>query len=376
VLSAERIEELAALTTVDGLKTKTGELKELAAPYIAKAYESEGRKELVAEASDLANEKVIKPVREKVTEKVEAVKVASKEYAAEKTEAVKEYAAEKKEAVKGFAVEKKEAVKEYATEKVLKPTKELAEPYIAKSSELAAPYIAKSSEIAAPYIAKMETKRAEIVASKRYEKAVAALQTAREHPMEMATELKSKAIDLLKYDNIASYRDYIQSEEFQADTMRLVKVELPAIASDAAARGIDQVKTAATSLAGDIEAKKGQIVVALEKGYSAARKVELADLKEKAKALTAELQAEMLSGIDHVKAEGFSLADTLARMKKMVGAIDTLLLSPLLTGADDGPEAPTELAPAHLPSSGTPDAKEDEDETFDDAQEQAAVPVN
>jgi len=358
VLSSERIEELAALSTVEGLKSKTGELKEMAAPYIAKVYDSEGRKELVAEATDLASEKVLKPAKElasekvlkPVSDKVEAVKVASKEY----------------------AVEKVDSVKEYATEKVLKPTKELAEPYLAKSTELAAPYIAK-----------METKRAELVGSKRYEKAVAALQQAREHPMEMASDLRSKAIDLLKYDNLASYRDYIQSEEFQADTMRLVKVELPTIASDAASKGYDQLKSSATTLALEIDSTKGAIAASFERGFSAAKRVELSDLKTKVSLLAVELQAELVSGVEQVKSDGFSLADAIGRLTKMARAIDTILLAPLLAASSDDAvlttEAPTELAPADLPSSGSPEAEAeeaaDEDDTYDDAQE-AATPAD
>ena len=113
-LSTEKIEELAALSTVDGLKGKTAELKELAAPYVAKVYAAEGRKELVTEVADLATEKVIKPVREYTVEKVEAAKAASKEYASEK---VMKPASEKVSAAKELASEKVSAVKEIAAEK-------------------------------------------------------------------------------------------------------------------------------------------------------------------------------------------------------------------------------------------------------------------
>ena len=69
------------------------------------------------------------------------------------------------------------------------------------------------------------------------------------------------------------------------------------------------------------------------------------------------------------------------RLKKMAGAIDTILLSPLLAASSDDAvltdEAPTELAPADLPSSGSPEAEAadeaaDDDEAYDDAQEVAA----
>jgi len=211
-------------------------------------------------------------------------------------------------------------------------------------------------------------------------KMVATHRNLREHPMETSTNLKATAIDLLKYDSLAQYREYVLSEEFQADTLKLIKVELPTIASVAAARGVEQVKLSATSLASDIDAKRGQIVLALERGYSAARKVELADLKDKFKELAAELQAEITSGAEHVKAEGFSLADAVLRMKKLAGAIDSILIAPLMVPADDAQdEAPTELAPADLPSSGSPiespkeptgaPPSEGDDEAFADAEE-------
>jgi len=330
MLTPERIEELAALSTIDGFKLKKQELQEIAAPYIAKAYAAEGRRELVAEATDLASEKVIKPVAEYTSGKVAAVK----------------------EATKGYASDKLEAAKGLANERVLQPTNVFAEPYINKSME-----------IAAPYIAKIESKRAEIVASKRYEKAVAALKQAREHPLAMASDLKSKAIDLLKYDNVSSYRAYIQSEEFQSDTVRLIKVDLPAIATDAASRGIEHVRAGATTVAKEIENKRDQIKVAWERGYSTARKIELTDLKDKMKSLLAELQTEAAGGYQEAKTAGFSfqvrfaltlksvqtllmltgcanVQDALARIKKMVGAIDTILITPLLSENDqDVPNA-------------------------------------
>ncbi|KAL1528358.1 hypothetical protein AB1Y20_009711 [Prymnesium parvum] len=307
MLTPERIEELAALSTIDGFKLKKQELQEIAAPYIAKAYAAEGRRELVAEATDLASEKVIKPVAEYTSGKVAAVK----------------------EATKGYASDKLEAAKGLANERVLQPTNVFAEPYINKSME-----------IAAPYIAKIESKRAEIVASKRYEKAVAALKQAREHPLAMASDLKSKAIDLLKYDNVSSYRAYIQSEEFQSDTVRLIKVDLPAIATDAASRGIEHVRAGATTVAKEIENKRDQIKVAWERGYSTARKIELTDLKDKMKSLLAELQTEAAGGYQEAKTAGFSFQDALARIKKMVGAIDTILITPLLSENDqDVPNA-------------------------------------
>jgi len=212
---------------------------------------------------------------------------------------------------KAYDKDGRKELAEMASEKVIKPTKELAAPYVA------------------PYIAKLESTRAEIVASKRFAKAVTALQAAREHPVETACELKSQAIDLLKYENLASYREYIQSEEFQADTRRLVQVELPTIASDAASHGLERVKLGALSLAAEIEVKYSQVTTIIKRGYGGVKKIEIDDLRTRARSLLSELQAEVASGAQHMKAEGFSLSETVSRLKRVVTAIDTILISPV-----------------------------------------------
>lgn len=371
VLGPKAIQTVASVSTVSGFNEQKDALKEIAAPYIAKARDADGRKELVSEVKELANEKVLKPVTEYATDKVSETKEAVKVYTSEKVAEAKEYTNTKViQPTLEYTTEKVIVAKELASEKVIKPT-----------SEFAAPYIAKSSEIAAPYIAKLETKRAEVVSSKRYETAMTAVVQAKERSLETASELRAKAIDLLKYDNFASYREYVQSEAFQADTMRLIKVELPAIASDAAAKGITTVKTGATTLAAEIDEKRGKIVSALERGYSAARKLELKELRARTKLLVGELQAELSGGVEQVKADGFSLADAIERMKKIVGAIDSILLAPVLAAGEADPTpkgspqaevAPTDLPavpPLDQPSGGCASSDGSEEEKMADCEE-------
>merc|ERR1719456_1855365 len=93
---------------------------------------------------------------------------------------------------------------------------------ITVGKEMAAPYLSSVKESSAPYVAKLE----ELRRSERVEAMVEAFKAAREHPAEKVTELKSKAIDLMKYETLREYRDHVMSEQFQADTTRLVKVEL------------------------------------------------------------------------------------------------------------------------------------------------------
>jgi len=241
---------VASMTTIAGFRENSAVLQEMAAPYIKKACDKAGRKELA----------------------------------------------------------------EMASEKVIKPTKEFA----------------------IPYVAKLKAKRADLVASKRYEQAVSALQAVREHPLETAIELRAKAIDLLQYEKFASYREYVQSEEFQADTRRLVQLELPTIALDAASRGLDKVKQGAAMLATEIEATRLTIV---QCGYGMVQKIESKDFRSRSKALLAELQSQLTDGTQHVRTEGFSLTDAMMRIKRVAAAIDSLFISPERVSSEE-PLAP------------------------------------
>ena len=47
---------------------------------------------------------------------------------------------------------------------------------------------------------------------------------------DVARELKTQTIDLIKYEKLGEYRAYVCSEHFVADTRRLVKEDLPSLA--------------------------------------------------------------------------------------------------------------------------------------------------
>merc|ERR1719408_924916 len=126
-------------------------------------------------------------------------------------------------------------------------TENVVEPVSAKlaaGKEFAAPYVASAKEKIDPYVAKLT----ELRNSERVESMIAAFQQAREHPAEKVGELRAKAVDLIKYESLVSYRDHVLSAEFQADTIQLVKVDLPAIAASAAKRGAEGVKATATTM--------------------------------------------------------------------------------------------------------------------------------
>merc|ERR1719171_3470885 len=123
-------------------------------------------------------------------------------------------------------------------EKVVVPVKNK----YAAGKEFVAPYVTAVKESAT--VVTTARKIEEIRNSERVEKMIAAFQAAREHPAEKIGEMRAKAVDLIKYDNIKSYRDYIMSEEFQKDTIKLVKVTLPTIAMDAAKNGKASVEKA------------------------------------------------------------------------------------------------------------------------------------
>lgn len=221
--SAEKvIDVVAQMTTIAGLKEKTKEGYTVAKPYIEKAKIPEGRKEiaveigavkLVDDVKSAVDNRVFKPVGDKVN--------ATKEFASGKVNATKEYASGKVNAGK----------------------------------EIVAPYVAAAKEKSAPYVEKLEAEYEKIRRSERVEAMITAFQEAREHPAEKVGELRSKAVDLIKYENLRSYRDHVMSAEFQADTARLIKHDLPALAMS----GVESVKTKASNLAADISSYKEMV---------------------------------------------------------------------------------------------------------------------
>ena len=90
----------------------------------------------------------------------------------------------------------------------------------------------------APYIAKANEKKEAVLSDARVIKMLEGLKHAKEHPMETASELREMAVDLIKYENIGAYREYVLSPQFQADTLRIIKEDLPQLADRAAAGGL------------------------------------------------------------------------------------------------------------------------------------------
>merc|ERR1719407_226350 len=95
------------------------------------------------------------------------------------------------------------------------------------NASIVEPAKARATPYVAPYIAKgLDTKDA-VMSDARVQKAVAALkgkfEQVRERPADVARELKTQTIDLIKYEKLGEYRAYVCSEHFVADTRRLVK---------------------------------------------------------------------------------------------------------------------------------------------------------
>jgi len=297
------VQEISQLTTISGLRDKKVEISELAAPYIEKAACPEGRKEIFDETKAYAL-----PYAEKVLEPIEAKLAAGKE---------------------------------------------LAESKLAAGKELAAPYISSVKDSSAPYVAKLDALRR----SERVEAMVAAFQDARAHPSDKVSELKSKAVDLIKYENIKSYRNHVMSPEFQADTARLVKVELPAVAAAAAKRGAETVKAKAVALAEELESIKAKTKAIVAQGYEIANEVELESLRAKCAITSAALLAELQQGMAHIKDEGFSLADVIERLKRVAASVEAAFTTPSIT-AEEEPAADEAADEAANPAeTGAPDAK-------------------
>jgi len=223
---------------------------------------------------------------------------------------------------------------------LIEDTKELAGPYVA-------PYISSVKESTAPYVAKLD----ELRRSERVEAMIEAFNEAREHPAEKVSELKAKAVDLIKYDALLSYRNHVMSAEFQADTTRLVK-ELPMVATAAAKSGAEKVKETATALAEEIEGHKTKVKELVASGYDYASEIDVEAFKAKVAAMSAtlvkELHSEVSLGVEQYKTVGFSMADVIERLKR-VGSVMVLegkgLLAPKETEADEA-EAADEIGEA------------------------------
>merc|ERR1719327_56117 len=252
---------------------------------------------------------------------------------------------------------RKELLTEGATlvsDKIIQPAKEAATPYVApvvekvsekaapiivKSKETAAPYIAKGKEVAAPYIAKgMETKEA-VMKDERVQKAVENLKdklaAVRERPADVARELGTNALDLIKYDQLVEYRDYVCSEQFVADTTKLVKEDLPTLAKDAAAKGQEKAQAAATVLKEEL----GHVSVIAKDAWKKGREEQpdlnsIVALRGLAVILVSELQAGLLGRVEANELDK-TYAEMLARIKTVFNIMTTKLS---IKGEDEAEE--------------------------------------
>ena len=186
MLGSKEIERLAGWSTRAGLTTEIAGVKEVAAPYMEM-----NTKELVLEGAKLVKMGGVEGA------KLVNASILQPSYAR-------------------------------VDEGLLQPAKARATPYVA-------PYIARG----------LDTKDA-VLADVRVQKAVASLkgkfEQVRERPADVARDLKTQTIDLIKYEKLGEYRAYVCSEHFVADTRRLVKEDLPALAKEATRLGAHGVQ--------------------------------------------------------------------------------------------------------------------------------------
>jgi hypothetical protein len=233
---------VAAMTTVAGLLEKKAAAIEIAAPYIAKARDADGRKELRDEIVSLEIVQDGKTyVQEKVVEPISARLDKSKELAAPYVASAKEYAdpyvAKLAELRKSERVESMVAAFQQvrtAHPSVTWGDGGRGEATVAQRAGLRRGALRSLGEARARCL----THAPALVASTPVQDAAfltvplvlslvarsLSWSQAREHPAEKAAELRATAVDLISYDNLRTYRDHVMSAEFQADTIQLVKV--------------------------------------------------------------------------------------------------------------------------------------------------------
>jgi len=147
----------------------------------------------------------------------------------------------------------------------------ILQPSLAKVDErLYQPAKVRAAPYVAPYIARgIDTKDA-VLRDERVVKAVASLKekfaAVRERPADVARELKTTAVDLIKYEKIGEYRAYVCSDDFVADTRRLVKDDLPALALAAARLGKNGVQAGAELMKDELATASAAVGEAWAKG--------------------------------------------------------------------------------------------------------------
>jgi len=246
--------------------------------------------------------------------------------------------AEVKEVVTPYAeMDKKELVKEGAAlvnEKIIQPVKEKATPYVA-------PHVEHVKEVVAPYIQKgVETKDA-VFKDERVQKAVADLKdkfsAVRERPADVARELGAKAVDLIKYEKVTEYREYVCSEQFVSDTTKLVKEDLPQLAKDAAVKGQAAVQATATVLTAELDAAKTIVGGAWKKGYEENSPLGSWEaLRGLASVLVAEIQVGVKGRFEENELDT-KVAEVVARLKVVfgLGSEEPLAVEEKVAAADD-----------------------------------------
>ena len=175
VLGTKEIERLAGWTTRAGLTTEIAGVKEVAAPYMEM-----NTKELLLEGA-----KLVKMGGVEGAKRVNA-SILQPSYAR-------------------------------VDEGLLQPAKARATPYVAEAKARASPYVAEAKARATPYVAPyiargLDTKDA-VLSDARVQKAVAALkgkfEQVRERPADVARDLKTQTIDLIKYEKLEIGRAHV-----------------------------------------------------------------------------------------------------------------------------------------------------------------------
>lgn len=243
-----------------------------------------------------------------------------------------------------------------ANENVVKPGYEAAAPYVQPYVESANTKIVQPTrQLAAPYVANAK-------------KAFASLQHVRAHPREAADELKSTAIDLIKYDRIVAYREYVLSDHFMADTVKLIKTS-PSMARDMASRSVERMHAEAVKLGVEVQAKRESLKGAWKKGYEIGRSVELDHLRLRARALVAEMQATIVSGVHFASAKTAGanalMHDMIASLTKVFG-LDAYFHSTQPDAATNSPPPPTAQPASGADTTAAAEAEEGAHVTADE----------
>ncbi|EOD08558.1 hypothetical protein EMIHUDRAFT_465517 [Emiliania huxleyi CCMP1516] len=206
---------------------------------------------------------------------------------------------------------------------------------------------------------------------------------ARAHPVATAEALRETACDLLQYEKLVAYREYVLSDAFARDTRRLVQEDLPSLARGAAQHSLDRLHAATAALSEELTDGKvsGAARAAVQRPAELLADVHSLDrlvaLSGRARVLLSELtlQAARLDSLPVPRGARARLEWPAAGRCAVERSRLAALIAPAEpTGAPAAEPVTAEPAPSASPSASASASEAAADEVYEEAVEEEEPP--